>query len=626
MTPIISEQPLQSLIKESLENVKKDINKGEIISKIIPEEIRNASFNSEKVKQLLVEVKLYLEKQKKEICEDKVDTQLIYHEIADELSSCLSKSEFRDFAWDAQNQKAFPELIIEIAKIAAKQTGRGTSKYIQKYGIKSQKALIEIAKIAAERFGGGTSEFIQNYGIEDPNALIEIAKIAAEQDGGGTSKYIQKYGIKDPNALIEIAKIVAKQSGMRISQYIKNYVIKDEKALIEIAKIAAEQAGSGTSLYIKNYDIKDEKPLIEIAKIAAEQSGRGTSLYIKNYDIKDPNALIEIAKIAAKQDGGGTSCHIKNYGIKSQKARIEIAKIAANQDGRETSGFIRNYGIEDPNALIEIAKIAAEQAGSGTSLYIQKYGIKSQKARIEIAKIAAKQDGEGTSEYIQNYGISDVNQRFVILGVALAESTESLKYVDRYGLPFDISKLRCEYNKMWSEEYFDSLTKEISKQKDQKIKNLLIATMGYILGLSVTEKLTNEQMNWMKPIILSILKYRDPKIRFFLAIKLIELAKGNNSRKFYDEISTDAPIHTVLPNLLLSLYKKQGIEDEVCRSISEIVKQRAFRDIKNKRPLINSSSTLLDQSEVDIQDKKYLLELTFPKQVENQKVKSIIIN
>ncbi len=66
MTPIISEQPFQFLIKESLESVKKDINKGEIVSKIIPEEIRNAPFNSEKVKQLLLEVKLYLEKKKRD--------------------------------------------------------------------------------------------------------------------------------------------------------------------------------------------------------------------------------------------------------------------------------------------------------------------------------------------------------------------------------------------------------------------------------------------------------------------------------------------------------------------------------------------------------------------------------
>ncbi len=342
------------------------------------------------------------------------------------------------------------EALIEIAKLAAQQSGGGTSEYIQNYGIdastfEGQQALIEIAKLAAQQSGGGTSQHIKNYGIdasklEGQQALIEIAKLAARQDGWRTSQHIKNYGIDASKpegwqSLIEIAKLAAQQNGWGVSENIKNYAIDAStkeglQALVEIAKLAVLNECCLTLDYLQNYGIDASTPegqqaMIEIAKQAAEVDGYSTAENIENFGINASTeegqlAMIEIAKLAVQHDEIGLSIYIKNFCINTsteegRQAMIEIAQLAAQCNGLNTSQYIKSYGIdastpEGQLALIKIAKLAAKKNGGGVSLYIQNYGIDASKpegrqALIEIVKLAAQQSGWGVSNYIQNYGI-----------------------------------------------------------------------------------------------------------------------------------------------------------------------------------------------------------------------------
>ena len=76
-------------------------------------------------------------------------------------------SEFiQEYGFDKWGAKG-KEILIDIAKVAARSSGYGISMHIQNYGIdastaKGQKALIEIAEIASEYMHVGVSEYIQN--------------------------------------------------------------------------------------------------------------------------------------------------------------------------------------------------------------------------------------------------------------------------------------------------------------------------------------------------------------------------------------------------------------------------------------------------------------------------------
>jgi hypothetical protein len=392
------------------------------------------------------------------------------HDATDHLQNCLFESAkiiaFSDTMISKDIEKygiKDQNLLFEIAKIAAANSGAMVSKYIQNYGIKEQNLLFEIAKIGAAENGGKTSEYIENFGIEDQNSLFEIAKIAAAEHGGRTSEYIQKYGIRNLDWLLEIAKIAVSQKGGWASEYIQNYGIQDQDLLFELAKIAATQDGdgtseciqtygiqdeerlfdivkiaaaqdgSGTSFYINNYGIKDQEKLFQIAKIAAAQNGNGVSEYIQNYRIEDQDLLFEIAKIAAADNGAGASVHIKNYGIKDQEKLFEIAKISASKDEGVISFYIENYEITDQEKLFEIAKIAASKNGRETSGFIQNYGINDQDQLFEIAKISATQDGSSTSRYIQNYRIKNQEQLFEIAKIAAAKNGfKTSIFINRY--------------------------------------------------------------------------------------------------------------------------------------------------------------------------------------------------
>jgi hypothetical protein len=282
--------------------------------------------------------------------------------------------------------------------------------------------------------------------------VIEIAKIAAAQSGYKLSENIKEYGIRNPDALVEIAKIVAAQSGSGISEYIQRYRIKNQDALIEIAKIAAARDGSGVSEYIQRYGIKNPDALIEIAKIAAARDGSGVSKYIQRYGIKNPDALIEIAKIAAEESGEGVSEYIQEYGIRNPDALIEIAKIAAAQDGSGVSEYIQEYRIRNSDALIEIAKISISSAYEGSFKYVLIYLDKF----ISLTDVSVKKEREililmGLFAAVAQEGVAAINELRQIPHVAsylpieqeVSEQTKSIigKYAQHNAdsiLPSDI--------------------------------------------------------------------------------------------------------------------------------------------------------------------------------------------
>ena len=110
------------------------------------------------------------------------------------------KDPFSFLGKESLRRRAGEKIVIEIAKIAAAQDGRGVSENIRNYEITAPAALIEIAKIAAAKSGRGVSEYIRNYGITDQAALIEIAKIAAAENGYGVSKEIVPFLVETPVA------------------------------------------------------------------------------------------------------------------------------------------------------------------------------------------------------------------------------------------------------------------------------------------------------------------------------------------------------------------------------------------------------------------------------------------
>ena len=112
---------------------------------------------------------------------------------------------------------------------------------------KGKRILIEIAKLAAQQDGRGTSENIRNYGIdartaEGQTALIEIAKLAAQQNGRGTSECIENYCIHSELELIEIAKFVNIKNCLSLL-CIKNFKFNEEinKQIILLAFLSAKE-------------------------------------------------------------------------------------------------------------------------------------------------------------------------------------------------------------------------------------------------------------------------------------------------------------------------------------------------------------------------------------------------
>jgi hypothetical protein len=98
----------------------------------------------------------------------------------------------------------------------------------------------------------------------DPMALIEIAKIAVRQNGPGTSEFIRCYHITDQTALIEIAKIAAAQDSEAIlediSDLIGYYAIEDQSALMEIFLIVFVRDPKKAVSRLANYRLSDFYP------------------------------------------------------------------------------------------------------------------------------------------------------------------------------------------------------------------------------------------------------------------------------------------------------------------------------------------------------------------------------
>jgi hypothetical protein len=224
-----------------------------------------------------------------------------------------------------------PDRLLEIGRIALAHSQWDISEYIPNYGFTGQK-LFEFVKIAAA--SNRVSEHIKKYGITDPDMLFEIAKIAATYNRSEISAHIQNYGITDQDKLYEIAKIAAAQDGQGVAKNMLNYGITDPARRYEIAKIAAAQNGRGVSQFIENFGLTDQDWLFEIAKIAAAGDGFGTAQFIKKYGITDQKRHIAIAEIAVA-DRPNAFQEFGNFGITDQKKIFEMFKKCVAQHGQE---------------------------------------------------------------------------------------------------------------------------------------------------------------------------------------------------------------------------------------------------------------------------------------------------
>ncbi len=278
-----------------------------------------------------------------------------------------------DYCTDKRSQEG-QQVMIEIAKGAAKENGRSTSIYIRNYRINpftslGQQALIEILKLALLHNNKFYAIQVDNYGIKSTPETLPLLKAATSEDAyhkWKVSYEISKYQI-DPSTeegqkkLIEMAKRHAQQDThtLEISCYISSYEIdpsteEGQKGLIEIAKLAVNQKNHSLSQYIQNYKINSLQARIEIAKLSAQMSASATSAGIENYEI-DPltsegqKALIEILLLALRQDPNGTCVYMRRYKINpSAFSLIPLNDAIALRDTLESAlkSFrpVPNYG------------------------------------------------------------------------------------------------------------------------------------------------------------------------------------------------------------------------------------------------------------------------------------------
>lgn len=159
----------------------------------------------------------------------------LWHNYLDSRFPYCGESTFirlcQEYPFASDKQKAL-EVIVDHAKRIT--YGGGFDYCLLMAGIPKE-ILPELVKIAAAINGTLTTENIKKYNFKDPELLFEIAKNAAKQSGYNVSSLIHLYGITDKNKLNELNEICF-YSALRRSTYDPNISMADfirEKWMIE---------------------------------------------------------------------------------------------------------------------------------------------------------------------------------------------------------------------------------------------------------------------------------------------------------------------------------------------------------------------------------------------------------
>lgn len=285
-----------------------------------------------------------------------------------------------------------------------------------------------------------TSFYIQYYWIKDQEMLFQIAMEAAKLNWEIITSTIIYYWIRNESKLFAIAMEAARSNWNFTSHFIKSYWIKDKDRLYQIALEVAKKDWYWISLHIANYDIFDKDKLYQIALAAANNSGYWVSVYISRYWIEDKEKLYQIALISMKENTNHTAQNIQNFKITDQEKIFQLALIWVKYDPKSISENIKEFRIESGDHMFQIAKVIAKRDWYAISCNIDYFkismgklwGIEDENKLYEIAMIAANQNWPLTLKFIKRYWINNDDMLDEIMLMCLRNSTESLKYINKY--------------------------------------------------------------------------------------------------------------------------------------------------------------------------------------------------
>ncbi len=577
-------------------------------------------------------------------------------------------SYLNNFGIDTHTEKGLQSIVKILT--GPLDVGQGFIQHLKEFDIDArsrpgQLALIEIVKHVAKTHGKLLIENLEKFGIDakttpGKKTLIEILKIVAESQPSMTIRNVQKFNIdllkeEDPEILITVAKIIAKNDGWAIADHIEDLGIdsKSEKGqdlLIELAQLAARQNASMVASKIKNFKIetrsqKGRVAMIGIAKVIAKESGKALAEYFKDFDLnftrkQDRPILRELVEVAAESDPVGTFEYLHNF-----KLDVDVE--------------------EEFDLLVEVIKKAAEQnpafvARRATELGFDTTTRDSKAALKEIREIIFQKDPKILIAYISDFAIESPNEQFLIFVEAVYQDLEALRYWENCQL----SKVNKSYEPfvkifsiLSSEEPFtrdkiseclkelkttcqqenlkiDVLTDHILAIKAKDHEQELMKQKNALTWLSITlGKLlygTTQEIQYDKAVVLKvlteILQMKAPALRRICSNFLLDVTSNPDAAKIYNDLNLKTNVkHTLLPNLMLTVFNTLGVSKPTLENCAEMIKsqkhensnQPLFREADYYKLLLETLNHLIIENALNPQEKEFFLQQMF--QLKNEK-------
>jgi hypothetical protein len=485
------------------------------------------------------------------------------------------------------------------------------------------------------------SKWIGLYGLSNAHSF-EVAKaVAKAAKGSGQIEFIANYQLTCDQRF-EVAKIIISRQIYYIAEKIENFDLTLEQRHI-LAKFMVRKDPSrpnyavATKVLFKNIDHfkLDELPQKDRYQLAIKcfENSEAT-LYLFSLDLS-PEQEMEYAHLLAKSSY--LSLHISKFKHLNQFQRFELVKIAAkNMMNVSLSQYIQDYRLSEFQRE-EVANLIFRKDPKyrydpiSHLQYFDRYQLSNLELRTAIANECMTQNGVKTFGALTRFHLSKESEiKFAAIAYRQAlSSDQSLgEELDYYNLE---ESYHLAMQKLIDAQPGLALLKAIEDKIDPSIclsqiqspvLNMLIDEIaidpmhsetqlkwlaGFLLH-QAAQGVTEEQLQITLPLLQQLIKLRQPKMRNYLTFVLFDHLYADHTS--WNEIK---PLfipksHTHLFQIaLLPLFKKEQGWDKIAKSLSD----REFKDSGRQRIVFNALQAIAECQELEINEKKALLELAF---------------